>query len=70
MGARRGGRGVRLRPTPVIWGEGARIAFLAALVAGGIALYGLLAVISGAVRPAELRAALTRTRPASPPPAA
>lgn len=52
-------------PDAGIWGEGARIGFLAALVAGGVVLYGVLALVSGAVRPAELRAALARSQPTS-----
>ncbi len=39
------------------WAEPARFAFLAALVVGGMGLYGALALVCGAVSVAELRAA-------------
>jgi hypothetical protein len=45
-------------PDATGWAEPARFAFLAALVAGGMGLYGVLALVCGAVSLAELRAAL------------
>ncbi|HEX9809634.1 MAG TPA: murein biosynthesis integral membrane protein MurJ [Alphaproteobacteria bacterium] len=47
--------------------EGERVALLAALVAGGVVAYGGLAMISGAARPGELRAALRRASPGAGP---
>lgn len=45
-------------PDATGWAGAARFAFLAALVAGGMGLYGVLALVCGAVSLAELRAAL------------
>lgn len=50
-------------PNAPSWPEPERFAFLAALVGGGMALYGVLAFIAGAVSWAELRGLLTRRGP-------
>lgn len=47
--------------------EPTRIALLAALVCGGVVLYGALAYLAGAVSPDELRAAVGRGKAVSPP---
>ncbi len=52
--------GADLLAAPLNDGEPARIAALALLVAGGAAVYALVATVTGAVRLGELRAAMTR----------
>ncbi len=53
-------------PGAAQWDEGTRLAFLAALVVGGMALYGLVAMVSGAVTREDLAGALARSRPVPP----
>jgi hypothetical protein len=46
------------------WAEVPRAAFLAALVAGGMAVYAALALIGGAITPGEIKTAFARPRSA------
>jgi putative peptidoglycan lipid II flippase len=54
------GGAVSAFPDAGAWAEGARFAYLAAIVIGGMALYGVLALLCGAVSRAELGQAFGR----------